>query len=238
MKPSPVECARPRRADAAHVLLSETVHGLLHTASRPVIFHPQLTMRHPKWIKALDLDRWADTNEAKSMLPEVVRRLVHGTTIPAEIEHIDFPGGEEIHRPGYDGVTKLRKGNAKVPEGICYWELGTNLQVKSKLDDDYGKRIGDRGAGDFSAVTYIAVTPRDYQGKSDWVADKLLKNEWKDVRVYDSSDLEQWLEMAPGVALWLARSFSRTSRKAWLTWTRTGKTCRVGSSAHFRRRHF
>jgi len=150
------------------------------------------------------LDRWADTNDAKSYLPELIRRLVHATVEPTELERVNFPAAEETHRPGYDGQTKAIRGNAKVPAGIAFWEMGADQNVKSKLDKDYEKRTEGRGEGDFSKVTYIAVTPRDYQNKSTWEEEKKAENKWADVRVYDSNDLEQWLEMAPGVALWLA----------------------------------
>jgi len=124
------------------------------------------------------------------------------------LEHTDFPAGEETHRPGYDGVTKTKRGNAKVPEGITYWEMGANVGVKAKQDRDYENRVKERGGGDFSKVSYIAVTPRDYQKKKEWSEEKGALKQWKEVRVYDSDDLEQWLEMAPGVALWLARYVS------------------------------
>jgi hypothetical protein len=129
---------------------------------------PSNIVRHRKWIAAQDIDRWADTNDAKSRLPELIRRLVHATVELAELEHVDFPAGEETHRPGYDGVTKAGRGNAKVPDGITYWEMGTNLARKAKLDRDFEKRLKDRGPGDFTEVTYIALTPRDYQNKGKW----------------------------------------------------------------------
>lgn len=131
-----------------------------------------MIMRHRKWVSALELNRWADTNDAKSRLPELIRRLVHGTIEPADLEHVDFLAGEETHRPGYDGVTKAKRGNARVPEGITYWEIGTTVDVKKKIDADFDKRLEDRGAGDFREVAYIAVTPRDYQNKAQWVKEK------------------------------------------------------------------
>ena len=162
-------------------------------------------MRHRKWVSAQQLDRWSDTNDARLRLAELVRRLIHGTVEPQDLEHVDFPSGEETHRPGYDGVTKVRRGNAKVPDGITYWEVSANSGVKGKLDIDFENRVNDRGTGDFSEVTYIGVTPRDYQDKRRWADEKNALGRWRDVRAYDSDDLEQWLEMAPSVALWLSR---------------------------------
>ena len=159
-------------------------------------------MRHLKSISAHELDLWANTTDARARLPELIRRLVHATIEPSQIEHINFPGGEETQRPGYDGETKVTTGNAKVPTGITYWEMGANVGVKGKFASDYSKRLAKRPPGDYSQVAYVAITPRDYQQSGDWVAETGARNEWREVRVYDSNDLEQWLEMAPSVALW------------------------------------
>lgn len=160
-------------------------------------------MRHAKWISAYELDLWANSLDARSRLPELVRRLVHATVPAVHIEHLNFPGGEETHRPGYDGETKVKEGNAKVPVGITYWEMGANVGVSGKFEGDYEKRITKRPAGDYSEVAYVAVTPRDAHKRADFIKEVTAKGHWREVRVYDSNDLEQWLEMAPAVALWL-----------------------------------
>jgi hypothetical protein len=59
-------------------------------------------------------------------------------------------------------------------------------------------------------VTYVAVTPHDYKNKRKWADKETDLGQWREVRVYDSDDLEQWLEVAPGVALWLSRYVSTT----------------------------
>jgi len=161
-------------------------------------------MKQRKWVSANQLDSWASRADAKSRLPELIRRLIHATVEAANLEHVNFPAGEEIHRPGYDGETNVRQGNAKVPEGITYWELGTDKNIKRKLDEDFQTRLKSRGPGNFGKVTYIAITPRDFQNKKQWAEEKNKLGQWREVRVYDSDDIEQWLEMAPGVSLWLS----------------------------------
>ena len=161
-------------------------------------------MRNYKWVSALDLNRWADKDEAKRLLPELIRRLVHATVDSKDLEHVNFPGSEETHRPGYDGETKVNASNSKVPLGLAFWEMGANIGIKAKLEDDYSKRKEKRGAGDFSNVAYIAVTPRDYQDKKKWIDEKTALKDWREVRLYDSDDLEQWIELAPAVGIWLS----------------------------------
>ena len=40
------------------------------------------------------------------------------------------------------------------------------------------------------------MTPRNWPGKDKWVKEKEALGEWKSVRAYDASDLEQWLEQS------------------------------------------
>lgn len=162
-------------------------------------------MQHRTWISALDLQQWAPTTAAKLLMPQLLRRLVHATVDRTALERVEFPKGEQVYRPGYDGVTKTSVGNFKVPAGITNWEIGSGANTKSKLDDDYDKRVANRGAGDFSDVTYIAVSPHSYRDKADWIAAKTAASDWKEVRMYDSDDLEQWIEQAPSVGVWFAR---------------------------------
>jgi precorrin isomerase len=77
-------------------------------------------MRHRKWISALDLEKWADQSDAQTRPPELIRRLMHATVDPSNLEHVSFSGGKETHRPDYDGETKVRsgRGNAKAPDGV------------------------------------------------------------------------------------------------------------------------
>ena len=48
------------------------------------------------------------------------------------------------------------------------------------------------------------VTPRKWLRKAEWRRDKEELGAWKDVRVYDSASLEEWLEQSPAVDAWLA----------------------------------
>ncbi|MEX2104254.1 MAG: hypothetical protein WD907_02845, partial [Bacilli bacterium] len=49
------------------------------------------------------------------------------------------------------------------------------------------------------------ITPRRWGNKEDWETDKKQQGKWADVRAYDADDIEQWLEMAPAVNIWLGK---------------------------------
>ena len=169
-------------------------------------------MRTPKWVSALELDRWAATPAAKLLLPELVRRLIRATVPPEDLKKLDFPSGAEVHRPGFDGTTVVTKATLYVPEGVAGWELGCDGNVKGKAESDYNNRIRQHdekikagGDDDISQTTFIAVSALDWHRPEDWVADKVKERKFKDVRAYDSNRLEQWIWEAPAVGLWLAQ---------------------------------
>lgn len=170
-------------------------------------------MRYPKWIAAQDLDeRWAATPQAKVLLPEVLRRLVFATVPREHLQKINFPSGAETQRPDYDGTTVTSQGTTFVPEGVTFWELGTEERPQRKANEDYLNRIrihdGLIAAGktdNIAESTYVAVTPRDWQKGSLWATECSEGTPYKRVLAYDSNQLEHWLYDAPAVSLWLAQ---------------------------------
>ncbi|WP_426994023.1 hypothetical protein [Methylomonas sp. CM2] len=59
-------------------------------------------------------------------------------------------------------------------------------------------------------ITFVFVTPRRWPAKDAWIKEKTALNLWKEVRVYDASDLEQWLDQSlPGQA-WFANETKKT----------------------------
>jgi hypothetical protein len=170
-------------------------------------------MRSYKWVSAPQLNSWADMKPAGGLLPRLIRRLVYASVENGALLHINFSADEENFRPGHDGETSTSRPSPKVPAGITYWELSVERKIKQKLDDDYKKRVEGRGAGDFSSVVYIAVTPRRFTSKTKWAADKCAQKLWREVRVYDSDDLEQWLELCPAVACWFSQFAARIPRE-------------------------
>ena len=68
------------------------------------------------------------------------------------------------------------------------------------------------------------VTPRRWAGKATWVTAKQAKGLWKDVRAYDASDLEQWLEQSLPAQAWFANEthfpaqHDRSLDKCWADW--------------------
>ena len=149
-----------------------------------------------------DIERWADRFDSKANLPILIAKLIRATT--SNDTQIDFPSGSAVFVGGWDGIVTCQIKAAYVPTGISLWELGTEENPKGQAERNYLKRTIDSLGHDISKRTFIFITARFWKEKNKWKQEKLNEGEWNDIEVYDSSDLEQWLDTSPGVLRWLA----------------------------------
>ena len=174
-------------------------------------------------IKANDIEGWVSHNiPARSRLAVFLRMLVHSTA--SGLTKVDFPGNDDAERPGWDGYTEASEGTPWVPVGNCGWEFGTNEDSKAKAEADFEKSVRAHDKKTRAATTFVFVTPRRWYGKEAWVSAKKAKGYWKDVRAYEASDLEQWLEQSLPAQAWFANErhipaeHVRSLDKCWADW--------------------
>jgi len=156
------------------------------------------------WTTALDLETWADSLDSRSTLPQLVRKLIHATINSELIMNIEFPAKEGIQRKGWDGYLETTSENSFIPSGISCWEIGTGKDPNSKAEIDFKKRTESCSELNKKQIHFIFVTPRKWEKKREWCQNKKKLGIWKDVKVYDSANLEEWLELAPAVDSWFA----------------------------------
>ncbi|WP_179289786.1 HigA family addiction module antitoxin [Shouchella clausii] len=174
-------------------------------------------------IKARQIEDWVNSQlDARSRFPVLLRKLVHSTGY--ELQQVDFPGYDNSQRKGSDGFVAAGAATPWIPEGKSYWEFGTDKKAGSKAESDYIARIASIGSSERSNSTFIFVTPRHWHGKNDWVKQKNEDGNWKSVRAFDASDLEQWLEQSVPAQIWLAEQLESTDsgyetlEQAWSRW--------------------
>ncbi|MFO1245603.1 MAG: HigA family addiction module antitoxin [Ramlibacter sp.] len=185
-------------------------------------------------IKARDIEAWASRNiQARSRFAVLLRTLVNSTG--RGITSLDFPGNDDAERPGWDGQLDITEGTPWIPAGSSGWEFGTNEDPKAKAESDYAKSTKATSKADRAALTFVFVTPRAWPGKNEWSALKRVKHEWRDVRAYDSSDLEQWIEQSIAAQLWFAHEVGkpslgvRTLSQCWSDWANVAEPPLPGS---------
>ncbi|MCG6190010.1 hypothetical protein K5G00_21465 [Maribellus maritimus] len=155
-----------------------------------------------KLVSRNHLEDWAKRIDSKGDLPYLISRLVRATT-PMSTQS-DIPSGSTAYIGGWDGIVTCEEDTAYVPKGTSLWEFGTEADNKGKADDDYDKRTANSLGYSKQECVFIFATPRYWKKKDKWIEDKKAQGIWKDVKVYDSSILEQWLDIALSVSRWFS----------------------------------
>lgn len=155
----------------------------------------------PHLADATDVERWADLRSAQADLPRLVRRLVRHEN--DQVQRVEMRGGEGVGIQGYDGVVEATRATSFVPDGLSVWEMGTGKDPADKANRDYRNRTKNPGV-DMATTTFVFVTPRRWKEKKDWEKRKRDQGKWRDVRVLDADDIEQALEEAAAVRIWLS----------------------------------
>ncbi|WP_308513313.1 HigA family addiction module antitoxin [uncultured Turicimonas sp.] len=178
----------------------------------------------PPFLKILakDIVTWSDTISSRTHLPVLLRTLVHSTG--KGLQKVDFPGNDDGERRGSDGIIVAEGCTPWIPAGTSTWELGTKKDFKTKAEEDFQKSINAFRHKSPENVTFVFVTTRRWLGKDAWVEEKQKLKLWRDVRAYDASDLEQWIEQSPSAQVWFSEETSRPSEnirtleRCWHDW--------------------
>ncbi len=157
-------------------------------------------------IKARQIVGWAGQIDSRTRLAVLIRKLVHSTVPdPSCLTRVDFPGYDNGERTGPDGIVEASQPTPWIPRGESIWELGTGRNPQAKANNDYAARLRSVRLARRAQSTFVFVTARNWPRKGKWVETKTSAGDWKAVRAYDASDLEQWLEQSLPGQMWLAK---------------------------------
>lgn len=175
-------------------------------------------------IKARQIHDWAEKHiDARTHLSVLLRKLVNSTA--TGLRRVDFPGYDNAQRKGYDGFVESDVSTPWIPVGSSYWEFGTDKGPLTKANDDYKDILAKVSVEKRTNSTFVFVTPRNWTGKTKWEEQKNNAKDWKAVRAYDASDLEQWIEQSAQTQIWFAEQLDipvigfETLEQAWQRWT-------------------
>ncbi len=197
-----------RRSEAVHMSIVAGTHS------------PMLTS-----IKAAQIEHWANQASARSELPALVRRLIHSTG--SKLVFIDLPAYDNAQRHGWDGTVETQSATPWIPNGRSCWEFSCSQRPRFKIEKDYTARVKLVSVEERRLTTIIFVTARNWPQKRIWVSEKRNLDHWKDVRVYDASDLEQWLEHSAATQIWFSERLGkkvsgyRSLDQCWAEWAET-----------------
>ena len=152
-------------------------------------------------------EQWADTAPSKAGMAELVTQLVMNT-LPNDGSRYDIPIGSSIFCRGWDGYVDSISPHHFIPEGKSGWEFGAVSDFTGKANSDYGNRTEGIPDDEKKLTTFVFVTPYYWGKKDEWVTAKKKENKWKDIIVYDSNSLSQWIYQLPIVTEWFARKIN------------------------------
>lgn len=194
--------------------------GELHKENKEMPVHPYVGSFLE--ITATQIAAWASRETSRALLPVFLRRLVLSTSIA--LKKVDFPGYDNAQRHGWDGQVESDAASPWIPAGFSGWEFGCDQDPKRKAEGDYATRTKAIPRKSRSEITFIFVTPRNWPGKDAWSKEKKSEGQWKDVKAYDASDLEQWLEQSLAAQSWMAEKLGTASPdilsldQCWANW--------------------
>ena len=156
-----------------------------------------MTRRLPYLVDRADIVKWADRLDARAEFPRVIRGLIRATN--DQVVSLQMRAAEGIGAPGFDGSSDALRATPFVPAGPAVWELGVGEDPGDKAQRDYRSRTDSPLGVECSTTTFVFVTAREWREKEDWAQRKRAEGMWADVRALDVDDIEQALELAPGV---------------------------------------
>ena len=209
-------------ADRKRMLAIQTEYDqqVRHVSEKGITVHSFV----PKFltIKANQIENWGEKIDARSYLSVLLRKLVHSTV--DKIDMINFPGYDNAERHDIDGYVESSTSTPWVPYGQSYWEFSTSKTPDRKANLDYSARLKSLKHTEQANSTFIFVTTRNWANKTTWKNQKNETGKWKNVRAYDASDLEQWLEQSVPAQTWFAEQIGlpekgyETIEQSWYRW--------------------
>lgn len=161
-------------------------------------------------ITATQIENWFANNprRAQEVFPALIQRLIKESTtaIPSEIR---FPHGDKINSDGFDGFLRISEVvSSYIPDGESVWELGATVKTPAqKVISDYKKRDTQTSVEQKKTSTFILVTPVSFSSSSSEKIKKTIKaDSWKEVRVYTSIELCDWLSNCLVTSVWMYKN--------------------------------
>lgn len=173
-------------------------------------------MQSDLFLSQLEIRRWAETSEAKWVLPHILRRLIWSTV--SGISRLEFPAYEAGNRPGFDGVVvRSDEEHPWIPAGRSVWELSAENEssIRSKANRELAKRseLSRTPQSEQESSAFVFVTPQRFDTKEEWQAESQSIGHWRTIRVVDAIDLEHWIESSPaGLRAWVGRTLGTRPR--------------------------
>src|ERR1700674_161961 len=222
-----IEKAFGAKAKSEELLRKQADYDKSQTGARAREISVRTYARSLMNIKAQQIADWSQQIEARSLLAALLRHLVNSTGV--SLTKVDFPAYDNAQRRGWDGTVETDAAAPWIPLGISGWEFGCDQKPQTKANDDYAARVASVPGEERQKITFVFVTPKNWPGKTVWETAKRAEKQWKDVRAFDASDIEQWLEQSVPAQSWFAEKLGIPTdgilslEESWNRWAKVTK---------------
>ena len=107
-----------------------------------------------------DLDYWSGQPASKADIALIVSRLVRATT--PSLQQAMIPKGKSTFSGGWDGEIRNSQATEFVPEGLSFWEFGTEARPAGKAQKDYMKRTKNTAAKSLPSTTMRSPARKEH----------------------------------------------------------------------------
>lgn len=163
----------------------------------------------PELVNASQLAQWPNVSarDAQAYFPELMRRLLYETP---GVGQISIRAGDGVGLAGDDGLAVFEEQTKLLPRGRLRFEFGTDKDCKRKASKEYDSRKSTAAPGE----VFVFASPRRWQGKGAWAAERRGDGLFDDVIALDADDLEGWLQLAPIAHIWISERLGLRPRDA------------------------
>jgi hypothetical protein len=137
-------------------------------------------------------------NDAPSLLANLMRRIILSLE---PVSYIHFGADKAVFHSGFDGVLETSGCSRFATNKKSYWEIGCWEDTATKLQKDFDKRNQGVPHPDDTLVLLTAkLLTHDKRHELEVQFNQTKR--WNEVRIYDATDLAQWLALAIPAAVW------------------------------------
>jgi hypothetical protein len=180
-------------------------------------------------IRAIRLEQWAGTLSARHKIGELIRKLIFSGITLENINYIRFLAEESSQLSGWDGVLNCKSDVLWIPNNTSVWELGTGSDAKGKIKRDFADRKEKELPEGWikEKTTYVGATLRKIDDLTSFENELKEDSPWYDVKIYDSTTFEEWIQNYISVQVWLQEQgvgpqpSIHTLERMWQNWSRT-----------------
>jgi len=158
---------------------------------------PMKRIGSPFDIRDHEIDDWSRCPDAPLLLPNLIRRIILDLE---PVRRIHFAGDKAVFHSAFDGELVTAGPTRFANHAQSFWEISARQDAAQKIRSDFKKR--ELSGGSASTLVFLTAKQLPPQQRQAILTQLKQNSNWGEIRVYDATDLAQWLAIATSAAVW------------------------------------